>query len=242
MNRMKVIETILCVTATILLNSSIFAQQQTQKSTTTQTKTTPAVKLTNGTDSTQYILGAYLGQYLVANGLSITKADLFIKGMDDVVTGKPLLVPADSIPKRMNEFLTASNIERSRFLEKQLFDAVKGQPGVGSLPTGVCYVIVKAGTGPRPQVADSIVAHVKGYLPDGRLFEDTYPKNTPLKSTPSNLIPGLRETLQIMPEGSVWRIYVPASQGYAEKGVQGIIPPFSAIVFDVELMHVKANK
>jgi len=226
----------------ILSFSSIFAQQQNQKTTTPQTKTLPAVKLANATDSTQYILGAYLGQYLVANGLSIAKPDLFIKGMDDVVTGKKLLVPADSIPKRMNEFLTQSNIERSRFLEKQLFDAIKGQPGVGSLPTGVCYVIVKVGTGPRPQATDSITAQVKGYLPDGRLFEDTYPKNTPLRSTPANLIPGLKETLQIMPEGSVWRIYVPSTQGYAEKGVQGIIPPYSAIVFDVELMHVKANK
>jgi FKBP-type peptidyl-prolyl cis-trans isomerase len=239
---MKVIKIIFRAFAFIMFSQGIIAQQQTQKTTTPQTKTTPAVKLTNGADSTQYILGAYLGQYLVANGLSITKADLFIKGMDDVVTGKPLMVPADSIPKRMNEFLTVSNIERSRFLEKQLFDAVKGQPGVGSLPTGVCYVIVKAGTGPRPQVADSITAHVKGYLPDGRMFEDTYPKNTPLRSTPANLIPGLRETLQIMPEGSVWRIYIPATQGYAEKGVQGIIPPYSAIVFDVELIKVGTTK
>jgi FKBP-type peptidyl-prolyl cis-trans isomerase len=223
-----------------MMNS--YGQQQTQKTTTPQTKTTPAVKLTNGTDSTQYILGAYLGQYLVANGLSITKADLFIKGMDDVVTGKPLMVPADSIPKRMNEFLTQSNIERSRFLEKQLFDAVKGQPGVGTLPNGVCYIIVKAGTGLRPLVTDSIIAHVKGYLPDGRLFEDTYPKNTPLKSTPANLIPGLKETLQIMPEGSLWRIYIPSTQAYAEKGVQGIIPPHSAIVFDLELIKVGSTK
>ncbi|MGD0583692.1 MAG: FKBP-type peptidyl-prolyl cis-trans isomerase [Bacteroidales bacterium] len=225
-----------------LIPVSLLAQTPTQKTTTPQTKTQPAVKLTNAADSSQYILGAYLGQYLVTNGLSITKADLFIKGMNDVVTGKPLMVPADSIPKRMNEFLTQSNIERSRFLEKQLFDAVKGQPGVGTLPSGVCYVIVKAGTGPRPQVADSITAHVKGYLPDGRLFEDTYPKNTPLKSTPANLIPGLKETLQIMPEGSLWRIYIPSSLGYAEKGIQGIIPPYSAVVFDVELIKVGTTK
>jgi FKBP-type peptidyl-prolyl cis-trans isomerase len=225
-----------------LLTTGISAQQQNQKTTTPQTKAQQTVKLTNAADSSQYILGAYLGQYLVTNGLSITKADLFIKGMDDVVMGKPLMVPADSIPKRMNEFLTQSNIERSRFLEKQLFDAVKGQPGVGSLPNGVCYVIVKAGTGPRPQVSDSITAQVKGYLPDGRLFEDTYPKNTPLKSTPGNLIPGLKETLQIMPEGSLWRIYIPSTQGYAEKGIPGIIPPYSAIVFDVELIKVGTTK
>jgi len=231
--------------ASILISVFNLGQSQTQKTATPQTKTQqqlPVVKLTNNADSSQYILGAYLGQYLVTNGISITKPDLFLKGMDDVVTGKQLLVHADSIPKMMNEFLTKANIERSRALEKQLFDAVKGQPGVGTLPSGVCYVIMKAGTGPRPQVTDSITAQVKGYLPDGRIFEDTYPKNTPLKSTPANLIPGLREALQIMPAGSLWRIYVPSTQGYAEKGIQGIIPPFSAIVFDIELLKVGPAK
>jgi FKBP-type peptidyl-prolyl cis-trans isomerase len=240
---MKYFKFLIITLIAVLLFADVIAQQtQSQKTGTNQTKTQLVVKLTNAADSSQYILGAYLGQYLVTNGISITKPDLFIKGMDDVVTGKPLLVNADSIPKKMNTFLTQANIERSRALEKQLFDAVKGQPGVGTLPSGVCYVIIKAGTGPRPQVTDSLTAHVKGYLPDGRLFEDTHTKNAPLKSTPANLIPGLREALQIMPEGSSWRIYIPSSQAYAEKGVPGIIPPYSAIVFDVELIKVGNNK
>jgi len=222
----------------ILLPLSANSQQTGTKQNTTQQKTQQPVKLTNAVDSSQYILGAYLGQYLNANGIAITRPDLFIKGMDDVVTGKKLLINADSIPKRMNEYLSKMNIERNRLLEKQLFDAIKGQPGVGTLPNGVCYVIVKSGNGARPAVNDSIMAHVKGYLPDGRIFEDSYPKNSPLKSTPANLIPGLKETLQIMPAGSLWRIYIPSSQGYGEKGIQGIIPPFSAIVFDIELLKV----
>ena len=219
-------------------------QNQTQKTGAAQGKQQqqPAVKLTNNADSSQYILGAYLGQYLVSNGIAITNASLFIKGMDDVLSNKPLLVAADSIPRKMNDYLSKMIVERSRLLEKQLFDAVRGQPGVGTLPSGVCYVVLKAGTGIRPQVTDSVTAQVKGYLPDGRIFEDTYQKKLPLRSTPANLIPGLRETLQIMPAGSTWRIYVPASQGYADKGIQGIIPPFSAIVFDVELVKVGSGK
>jgi FKBP-type peptidyl-prolyl cis-trans isomerase len=162
--------------------------------------------------------------------------------MDDVLGNKTLLVNADSVPKRMNEFLTRMSIERNRLMEKQLFDAVKGQPGVGSLPDGVCYVIVKAGTGMRPQLSDSITVHVKGFLPDGKQFEDTYPKNTPLKTTPANMIPGLKETVQIMPAGSLWRIYIPSALGYADTGVPGIIPPYSATVFDIELLSIKNNK
>ena len=233
----------------ILLAITLSAQKrQQQKTEPAQTKTeqqapvqeTP--KLTNNTDSTQYILGAYLGQYMQANGLAVTNANLFIKGMDDVLGGKPLMVPSDSIPKRMSEYLTLAAVERNKMLEKQLFDAVKGQPGVGTLPNGVCYVIVKAGEGVRPLPADSITMHVKGYLPEGLLFEDTYAKNTPLRSTPANLIPGLKDALQIMTAGSVWRVYIPSALAYADKGIPGVIPPYSAIVFDVELLTIKPKK
>jgi FKBP-type peptidyl-prolyl cis-trans isomerase len=197
------------------------------------------VTLSNAADSSQYILGAYIGQYLRANNLAITNPSLFNKGLDDVLTGKPLLVPADTIPKIMNAYLNYAAIERNKLLEKQLFEAVKSQPGVGVLPSGVCYVIARAGEGIRPLPADTVTLHVKGYLPEGILFEDTYTKNMPLKITPDNLIPGLKEVVQIMQKGSVWRIYVPSALAYGEKGVPGIIPPFSALVFDIELLNIK---
>jgi FKBP-type peptidyl-prolyl cis-trans isomerase len=209
-----------------------------QKPVSTTSKTQTVVKLTNGVDSSQYILGAYLGQYLNANGIAVTKPDIFIKGMDDVLTNKKLLVNADSIPKRMNEYLTRMVMERNRALEKQLFINVRGQSGIGTLPDGVCYAIVKAGTGLRPLLTDSVSIHVKGYLPEGKIFEDTYTDNKPLKTTPATLIPGLKETLQIMPAGSLWRIYIPSALAYGDKGVAGAIPPYSAVVFDIELLTI----
>jgi FKBP-type peptidyl-prolyl cis-trans isomerase len=196
------------------------------------------VKLTNAADSSQYILGAYLGQYLKANGIAITKPDLFIKGMDDVITSKKLLVNADSVPKMMNGYLKGMVMERNRALEKQLFANVKGQAGIGTMPDGVCYAIVKAGTGLLPLITDSISIHVKGYLPEGKIFEDTYTGNKPFRTTPATLIPGLKETLQIMPAGSLWRIYIPSALAYADKGVTGVIPPYSAVVFDIELLKI----
>lgn len=212
--------------------------QAQQKSVSTTSKAQTAIKLTNRVDSSQYIIGAYLGQYLNSNGISITKPDIFIKGMDDVLKNKKLLVNADSIPKRMNEYMGKIVIERGRVIEKQLFDNVKGKPGVGTLPDGVCYAIVKAGTGLRPLVTDSISIHVKGYLPEGKIFEDTNTGNKPFKTTPATLIPGLKETLQIMPVGSLWRIYIPSALAYGEKGVAGAIPPYSAVVFDIELLDI----
>lgn len=229
---------ILTFFAFILIFSSA-AQAQKQKISQSEAKPqTPVIMLSDQTDSSQYILGAYLGQYLNANGISIVKPDLFIRGMNDVLTGRDLLVNADSIPVRMNEFLSRMVIERNRTLEKQLFDNVKGKPGVGTMPDGVCYVIEKAGMGARPLLTDSISIHVKGYLPDGQQFEDTYTRNQPYKTTPANLIAGMKEILQIMPVGSVWRIYIPSAQAYGEKGISGVIPPYSALVFDVELLNI----
>ncbi len=223
--------------AALLLTISISAQAQ-QKPTSQSTPVQAEVKLTSSADSSQYILGAYLGQYLNANGLAITNASLFIRGMDDVLGNKPLLVNADSIPGKMNEYLVKMTRERNQLLEKQLFEKVKGQPGVGILPNGVCYLITKPGTGQRPLLADSVQIHIKGYLPTGTLFEDTYSRNKPLRTKPASLIPGMKEALQIMPTGSVWRIFIPSSLAYGETGVQGIIPPYSAVVFDIELVDI----
>ena len=119
-----------------------------------------------------------------------------------------------------------------------MFEKIKVQPGIGVLPSGVCYTIVKAGAGKRPQVNDSVQLHLKGFMADGKLFEDTYPKNNTYRTSPSGVIPGMKEILQIMPAGSLWRVYIPSSLAFADKGVTGLIPPYSALIYEVELLTV----
>ena len=196
------------------------------------------VKLKSGVDSIQYVLGAYLGQYMVSNGFAITNPALFERGMDDVMSKKPLLVNADSIPSLINKYQKYGAAERGKEQEKALFEIVRKTPGLGVLPSGVCYSIMKAGTGKRPQLTDSVQLHLKGFFADGRLFEDTYPKNNPYKTSPNGVIPGIREILQIMPAGSVWRVYIPSALAFAEKGVPNLIPPYSALIYEVELLTV----
>lgn len=224
---------ILAVVVIILFSFNGFAQKT--------SITGGSVKLSSGDDSIQYVLGAYLGQYIITNGFVISKPALFNKGLDDMMQGKPLLVNADSIKPLMNNYVKSTSKERNKRQEKLLFEKIKAQPGMGVLPSGVCYTIVKAGTGNRPQVLDSVELHLKGYLADGRQFEDTYPKNIPYKTTPGNVITGLKEVLQIMPAGSLWRIYIPSALGLDEKGLDGVIPPYSALVYEVELLKVTAN-
>ena len=194
------------------------------------------INLTAPQDSLQYTLGAYLGAWIINNGFMVTNPDIFRKGMDDVLLNRPLLIDAASVASKLDGYQKRLISARSSQQERLLFENIKGKEGVGMLPSGVAYVIMKAGNGIRPQLNDSVLIHVKGFLPDGNSFEDTYAKKSPLRLTPSGLIPGMSEALQIMPVGSTWRLFVPSALGYAERGVPGLIPAYSALIFEVELM------
>jgi FKBP-type peptidyl-prolyl cis-trans isomerase FklB len=217
----------------LLADSTVLAQTRPVK---------PAVEkpitLISPQDSLQYTLGAYLGAWIINNGFMVNNPELFRKGMDDVLLNKPLLIDAASVASNLDSYQKRLISARSSQQERLLFENIKGKEGVGMLPNGVAYVIMKAGNGLRPQLTDSVLIHVKGFLPDGNIFEDTYAKKSPLRVTPSGLIPGMAEALQIMPVGSTWRLFVPSALGYAERGIAGLIPAYSALVFEVELIEV----
>lgn len=225
---------------TILLISCVgFAQEQnpTQTSATKQ-----ALNLTSKSDTLQYALGAFIGQWMVKNSFEIKNATLFLTGMDDVLQNKPLAVTDSTIAPIVATYQLSAQNERSRLLEEQLFASLKGKAGVGVLPSGVYYIVIEKGAGNRPSASDTVVFHAKGVFPDGTLFEDTYQKNQPITNVASNLIPGLNEAIQLMPEGSVWRIFIPSALAYGSVGVPNLIPPYTALVFDITLDEVKVNK
>lgn len=194
------------------------------------------LSLSTPQDSLQYTLGAYLGAWIINNGFMVTNPDIFRKGMDDVLLNRPLLIDAASVASKLDGYQKRLISARGSQQERLLFENIKGKEGVGMIPNGVAYVVMKAGNGIRPQLNDSVLINVKGFLPDGTSFEDTYAKKTPLRVTPAGLIPGMSEALQIMPVGSTWRLFIPSALGYAERGIPGLIPAYSALIFEVELI------
>jgi FKBP-type peptidyl-prolyl cis-trans isomerase len=210
-----------------------------QKNTKTVHLSAPqSLVLTSKSDSLQYALGAFLGNWLLSNEFSIDNPIFFNKGMDDVLKKQPLSIPDSLIAPYISSFQLSLQNERSRQQEQQLFDALKGKAGVGVMPNGVHYMVVNSGTGPRPLASDTVVFNTIGMLPDGTVFEDTYKKNQAIRITPASLIPGLAEAMQIMPEGSVWRVFIPSLLGYGARGIPNVIPPYSALVFEVRLDEV----
>jgi FKBP-type peptidyl-prolyl cis-trans isomerase len=211
------------------------AQQQSEK----KQENSSTIKINSTADSLQYSLGAFLGKWILTNNFSITKAEIFLKGMDDALQQKTLVIPDSVIDKRIASYQLFNQNEKRKKQEEELFASLKSKPGIGVLPSGVHYLVVKQGGGIRPLAKDSVVLHAVGMFPDGTVFEDTQKKNKPFTMVVESLIPGLGEAIQLMPEGSVWRVFVPSALGYGAAGLQGVIPPNSALVYDIAVLQVK---
>ncbi|MBI9055870.1 MAG: FKBP-type peptidyl-prolyl cis-trans isomerase [Bacteroidales bacterium] len=227
-------KTITLTLSVILISIVSFAQEQKSEQENVQ-----EIRLANQSDSLQYALGAFLGQWLVNNNFQIVNANLFLQGMDDVIQNKTLAVTDSTIAPIISAYQLSNQYEKNKQMEDQLFASLKGKAGVGVLPSGVNYIIIEKGTGNRPNSNSNIVFHAKGVFPDGTLFEDTYQKNQAITNVVSKLIPGLSESIQLMPVGSKWRIFIPSALAYGSVGVAEKVPPYTALVFDISLLEIK---
>ena len=199
-----------------------------------------ATVLKTSTDSLQYAAGAYIASMLRNNGLQQMYAQpLFQKGIADKFsnTGSPM---NDSIVMaKMNQYMQKLTEESGKLQEQQLFAALRNRQGVGVLPSGVNYEIVTKGTGALATINDSVLVNIKGQTVGGVLITDSYRDKQPITLSLASVIKGLSEPITMMPEGSKWNIYIPAALGYGDKGVNGIVPPYSALEFEVELLKIK---
>lgn len=113
------------------------------------------------------------------------------------------------------------------------------KPGVKSTPSGLQYQVITEGTGPKPKDSDMVRVHYKGSLLDGKTFDSSYDRGTPATFPLAGVIPGWREGLALMPVGSKYKLWIPASIGYGEAGTQGgPIGPNATLVFEVELLEI----
>jgi len=113
----------------------------------------------------------------------------------------------------------------------------KTKEGVTTLPSGLQYKIIQEGNGVKPDLNDSILVHYTGSFIDGEVFQSSRDAGEPVLFSVERMIPGWKEALQLMPEGSRWELYIPAGLAYGARGRDGI-PPGSALVFDMELFKV----
>jgi len=112
------------------------------------------------------------------------------------------------------------------------------QPNVQTTASGLQYQVLNTGAGPKPGADATVRVNYIGKLLDGREFENTYAIDHPAEFPLAQVMPGWREGLTLMPVGSKYRLWIPATLAYAERGVPGTIGPNATLVFDVELLAI----
>ncbi len=115
----------------------------------------------------------------------------------------------------------------------------KKQKGVIVLDNGIQYKILKEGTGKKPKKSDTVIAHYKGTLLNGTVFDSSYARNQPLTFGLNRVIRGWQEIIPMMPVGSKWEVFIPSHLAYGSQGAGRTIGPDETLIFEIELVGVK---
>lgn len=142
-----------------------------------------------------------------------------------------------SIQNKLKDFMEGK-INAQKFAGEVFLNANKAKEGVVTLPSGIQYLVLKEGAGKQPSLSDSVKAHYKGSLLDGKEFDSSFKRNQPFTAPLRSLIKGWQEVLPLMKEGSHWRLWIPSDLAYGDRGAGADIPGGATLIFEVELLSV----
>jgi len=205
-------------------------------------------QLSTDVDKLSYSIGSDLGKNFKRQGIDVN-ASIMAKGIQDGMSGAPLLLTDQQMKDVLNKFQKELMAKRTaEFNKKSEENKTKGEAflsqnkankGVVTLPDGLQYKIITAGTGAKPTKDDTVTVEYTGKLINGEVFDSTEKSGKPASFKLSQVIPGWTEALQLMPAGSTWEIYVPASLAYGSRSVGGPIGPNETLIFNIHLISVK---
>jgi len=112
------------------------------------------------------------------------------------------------------------------------------KPGVVMTNSGLQYKVLREGAGEKPSKLGEVEIHYKGTLIDGTVFDSSYERGEPISFLLTQVIPGWSEGVQLMAAGSQYEFYIPFELAYGANGIPGVIPPYSTLIFEVELLKV----
>ena len=199
-------------------------------------------------DKVSYALGMGIGQQLTDMGAKQLNIDDFAQAIKDVLAGKtPALTAAEANQTVQTFFAEQEKKQRAAAAERFKTQKENGEKylaengkkeGVITLPSGLQYQVLKEGNGRKPKATDQVKCHYEGMLVDGTLFDSSLQRGEPATFPLNGVIAGWTEGLQLMQEGAKYRFFIPYHLGYGERGAGQSIPPFAALIFDVELIEV----
>ena len=195
-----------------------------------------------------YALGLGIGRQLAQMGAEDFNIDDFSQAIKDILTGKEPQVSDQEAQKLVTTFFEEQEAkQRAAAAEKYKDNKEKGEAwlankameeGVVALPSGLLYQVLNEGSGKKPTAADTVECHYEGRLIDGTVFDSSYKRGESATFPLNGVIAGWTEGVQLMSEGAKYRFFIPYQLAYGERGAGQAIPPFAALVFDVELIKV----
>ncbi len=195
----------------------------------------------NNMDSVSYSLGILMAKNLKQQGMSEINLESLKAGFSDVFEGNALKVDINQANQMVQAHMQAQQAKAyageieagKKFLEE---NATRSE--VNTLPSGLQYEVIEAGSGDKPSATDEVTVHYRGTLLDGTEFDSSYKRGEPATFGVNQVIAGWTEALQLMSEGAKWKLYIPENLGYGERGAGGQIPPYATLIFEVELISV----
>lgn len=188
-----------------------------------------------------YALGMVIGHNLKGMGINGLNGEEFTKAVVDVLTGNSTQLTDSEAQQTVTRFLQEKEAEAGKMAreagEKFLAENAK-KDGVVVLPSGLQYMVLTEGSGRKPKATDSVKCHYEGTLIDGTVFDSSYRRGEAATFPLNGVISGWTEGVQLMAEGAKYRFFIPYNLAYGERGAGQSIPPYAALVFDVELIEV----
>jgi FKBP-type peptidyl-prolyl cis-trans isomerase FklB len=208
-----------------------------------------AVELKTEQDKLSYAYGQNIGKSLKRQGAEINP-DIFVQAIHDAIAGK-----SEMDDKAMAEAIFA--FQKNQMAKRQAEQAAESKEnadkgtafladnakkeGVITLSSGLQYKVIKAGTGKTPSADDTVETHYSGRLLDGTEFDSSYKRGKPATFPVKGVIKGWTEALQLMQEGAKWQLFIPADLAYGERGSPPRIGANATLIFDIELLSIKAK-
>lgn len=194
------------------------------------------------TDTLSYSVGMMQAMDLMSKGMSEVDIEQYLAGFSAAINEKAVAIDADQA-----RILVRNHLEKQKELVNQM-SKEKGvqflaenakREEVVQLPSGLQYEILVEGDGPIPEAKNKVTTHYTGMLIDGTVFDSSVQRGEPISFPVGGVIQGWQEALQLMPQGSKWKLYIPENLAYGARGAGGVIPPFATLIFEIELLDIQ---
>ena len=192
-------------------------------------------------DKISYALGLGIGQQIKNMHIEGFSIEDFAQSIRDIIEGKPTAMSSRDAQKMLNEYFEKQAKEQAQQAiadGKVFLEANARRPEETQTKSGLQYEVLTEGTGRSPTATDTVRCHYEGRLLDGSIFDSSYKRGEPADFGLNQVIAGWTEGVQLMKEGAKYRFYIPYLLAYGERGAGSSIPPYSTLVFDVELIKV----